>query len=140
MTTLGIDLAADPRDTGGRAIEWTRDAATVRWVSTGLDDEEILHRARATDAVGIDASLGWPTYFVGAMLTDGVSPPSPYASSPGHFAPLFCGAATIRAAASARVSAMCIRVWNRSCRGSTSATTITERSSPFQRMNESATS
>ena len=67
MTTLGIDLAAEPRDTGGCAIEWTRDAATVQWVSTGLDDEEILHRARAADVVGIDAPFGWPSYFVEAI-------------------------------------------------------------------------
>jgi len=67
MITLGIDLAAEPRDAGGCAIEWTGGVATIRWVSTGLQDEEILRCANAADVVGIDAPFGWPTYFVEAI-------------------------------------------------------------------------
>lgn len=67
MITLGIDLAAEPRDTGGCAIEWQDDGAAVRWVSTGLHDEDILVRAKEADLVGVDAPFGWPTRFVDAV-------------------------------------------------------------------------
>ncbi len=67
MTTLGIDLAAEPKATGGCSIEWGNDAAVVRWVSVGLTDEKILAHAEAADIVGIDAPFGWPTRFVEAV-------------------------------------------------------------------------
>jgi predicted nuclease with RNAse H fold len=67
MITLGIDLAAEPKETAGCAVEWLDGAATVRWVSTGLLDQEILRRARDATVVGIDAPFGWPTYFVEAI-------------------------------------------------------------------------
>jgi predicted nuclease with RNAse H fold len=67
MITLGIDLAAEPKYTGGCAIEWLDGRATVRWISLGLHDEEILRRAREADIIGIDAPFGWPKYFVEAI-------------------------------------------------------------------------
>lgn len=67
MITLGIDLAAEPKATGGCAIEWQAGGATVRWISTGLQDDEILRRAREAAVVGIDAPFGWPHYFVEAI-------------------------------------------------------------------------
>jgi predicted nuclease with RNAse H fold len=67
MITLGIDLAAEPKSTAGCTIEWLDGKASVRWVATGLLDEEILSRARAATIVGIDAPFGWPTYFVDAI-------------------------------------------------------------------------
>jgi len=67
MVTLGIDLAAEPRNTGGCEIEWRDGGAAVRWVSTDLRDEDVLERAREADMVGIDAPFGWPTSFVDAV-------------------------------------------------------------------------
>jgi predicted nuclease with RNAse H fold len=68
MVTLGIDLAAEPKSTAGCAIEWSDRRASVRWVSTGLVDDEILRRASSADVIGIDAPFGWPTYFVEAIV------------------------------------------------------------------------
>jgi len=67
VITLGIDLAAEPKDTGGCEIEWSDGTATVRWVGTGLADDDILERAGRADATAIDAPFGWPTFFVEAI-------------------------------------------------------------------------
>lgn len=77
MKTLGIDLAANPRDTAGCAIEWLDGRATVLAVSTGLEDEDILRRARESDIVGIDAPFGWPRYFVEAVTAHHAGRPWP---------------------------------------------------------------
>jgi len=67
VMTLGIDLAAEPKDTAGCEMEWSNGAARVRWVDTDLTDDDILERAGRVDAVGIDAPFGWPTLFVDAI-------------------------------------------------------------------------
>ncbi len=67
MITLGIDLAAEPKATGGCSVEWREGRAFVRWVETFLHDDEILKRAGMADAVGIDAPFGWPRSFVEAI-------------------------------------------------------------------------
>ena len=79
MVTLGIDLAAEPKATAGCAIEWLDREAVVRWVSTGLLDEQILQRARDAGIVGIDAPFGWPTYFVEAIAAHHGGRPWPVA-------------------------------------------------------------
>lgn len=77
MVTLGIDLAAEPKSTAGCTIEWSENRAHVRWVSTGLTDEDILHRSRDASIVGIDAPFGWPTYFVEAIAAHHAGRPWP---------------------------------------------------------------
>ena len=80
MVTLGIDLAAEPRDTGGCAIRWAPGGATVEWVGVGLEDDEILRRARDADVLAIDAPFGWPTYFVEAIHAHHAGRPWPVES------------------------------------------------------------
>ena len=41
-TTLGIDLAAQPRETAACVIRWGEDAATVESLAAGLDDRGLL--------------------------------------------------------------------------------------------------
>ncbi|ACG75177.1 conserved hypothetical protein [Anaeromyxobacter sp. K] len=77
MVTLGIDLAAEPKSTAGCTIEWSENRAHVRWVSTGLSDEDILQRASGARIVGIDAPFGWPTYFVEAITAHHAGKPWP---------------------------------------------------------------
>ncbi len=67
MITLGVDLAAESKGTGGCTVEWRGCRAAVLWVGTGLTDGDILSRARGISAVGIDAPFGWPTSFVNAI-------------------------------------------------------------------------
>ena len=67
MITLGVDLAAGPKATGGCKVEWRDGRAAVQWVGTGLTDDDILRCAEGVTAVGIDAPFGWPTSFVNAI-------------------------------------------------------------------------
>jgi predicted nuclease with RNAse H fold len=71
-TTLGIDLAAESANTGACLVRWSRAGARVEWACVGttrapLDNAALLPLARAADAVGVDAPLGWPRRFVAAV-------------------------------------------------------------------------
>lgn len=64
-TTVGIDLAADPKDTAIATITWLGDAAAVSHLQVGASDEVVLHWMHHPDgAVGIDCPFGWPVRFV----------------------------------------------------------------------------
>ena len=68
MRTVGIDLAAQPANTGWCVVDW--DAARVLdvAVNTGGDDELVaLVAAPEVALVGVDAPLGWPDGFVAAV-------------------------------------------------------------------------
>jgi len=67
MITLGLDLAAEPKNTSGCAVEWRDCRAAVRWVATGLMDGDILSHAREAIVLGIDAPFGWPEAYVKAI-------------------------------------------------------------------------
>jgi len=67
MMTLGIDLAAQPRDTAACEVHWTDTyAETVRW-HCPLNNTETRELMTKADKVGIDVPLGWPTGFVRAV-------------------------------------------------------------------------
>jgi hypothetical protein len=80
-STLGIDLASQPKNTGLCAIEWTQDHANVVTLLNGADDDGTpLHDQLIVSAmrglwrglpapskVAIDAPLGWPVDFVQAV-------------------------------------------------------------------------
>ena len=75
VRTIGVDLAAQPGDTGVAVIEWNESGAKVAHLSPGLKgggtdtsawnsaDEEILRLARTAAVVGIDVPFGWPITF-----------------------------------------------------------------------------
>ena len=65
MRTLGIDLAADPKRTGGCEVDWA--AGTVRLLPRPVTDDALVAAALAADRIGIDAPLGWPDGFVAAI-------------------------------------------------------------------------
>jgi len=67
MITLGLDLAAEPKNTSGCAVEWRNCRAAVRWVATGLTDDDILSHAQEVSVLGIDAPFGWPESYVKAI-------------------------------------------------------------------------
>ncbi|MDA0178825.1 DUF429 domain-containing protein [Solirubrobacter phytolaccae] len=69
ITTLGIDLASQPRNTALCEITWDAGAATVTQLQLGALDDETLRRAIRDDhaKVGIDAPFGWPAAFVAAL-------------------------------------------------------------------------
>ena len=67
MRTLGIDLAAQARNTTACVIEWSEGAAEVSAVAAGFTDDELLAAAGGCEKVGIDSPFGWPDEFVAAI-------------------------------------------------------------------------
>ena len=74
-TTIGIDLASQPKNTGVCAIAWNpADSGAGEVVETsgnaGASDEDLrLLLDRADTRVGIDVPLGWPTRFSDSVAT-----------------------------------------------------------------------
>lgn len=60
MRILGVDLAAQPKNTSVALLEGNR----VIDLLSSADDDAITERARECGAIGIDAPLGWPDAFV----------------------------------------------------------------------------
>jgi predicted nuclease with RNAse H fold len=64
VLTVGVDLAAEPRNTGVARIRWTQTVAEVQAVGVGADDPVLAEEIAASDKAGIDCPLGWPRRFV----------------------------------------------------------------------------
>lgn len=67
MRTLGIDLAAQPKDTAVCEIEWLSNNARVVVCECNCTDGRLKEAISAVDKVGIDIPLGWPEPFVLAL-------------------------------------------------------------------------
>jgi predicted nuclease with RNAse H fold len=67
MRTLGIDLAAQPKNTSACLIGWGPRRAAVIQLRTDLNDDALLELIAEADKVGVDAPLGWPDDFVEAV-------------------------------------------------------------------------
>lgn len=67
MTTLGIDLSSQPKDTAGCLIDWQPGRIVVRPPVLSCDDEVLDGLIGRAHAVGIDAPFGWPEAFVRAV-------------------------------------------------------------------------
>jgi hypothetical protein len=63
VITVGIDLAAQDKDTAACQIEWSGGEASVSVPELGLSDDALVDRVTSRDRVGIDASFGWPDEF-----------------------------------------------------------------------------
>jgi predicted nuclease with RNAse H fold len=68
VRTLGIDLAAQPRNTSSCAIDWAGGHPVVVELHSGLDDDTLIEEISLHDKVGIDAPFGWPDEFVDAVV------------------------------------------------------------------------
>jgi hypothetical protein len=67
MSVLGIDLAADPKNTYACALE-ERDGALGAELFPRCDDDRLLRLAGGRRKVAIDAPFGWPRPFVDALV------------------------------------------------------------------------
>lgn len=65
MRTLGIDFAAEPKNTACCVIDW--DATTVQMLRRPLADDELVASIADVDVAAIDVPLGWPEAFVRAI-------------------------------------------------------------------------
>ena len=68
MRTVGIDLAAQPANTGWCVVDWEEGRLLEVAVNAGGDEELVaLVCAPGVGLAGIDTPLGWPDGFVGAI-------------------------------------------------------------------------
>jgi predicted nuclease with RNAse H fold len=67
MKTLGIDLAAQPKNTAFSLIEWGKQMS-VNPPVTGADDDQLLEAMKEADWIAIDAPFGWPAGFVETIV------------------------------------------------------------------------
>jgi predicted nuclease with RNAse H fold len=67
MYSFGIDLASQPKATGGCLVEWRAGRAVAQPVPGLLDDASLRDWAARADVVAVDAPLGWPDEFVAAV-------------------------------------------------------------------------
>lgn len=67
MTTLGIDLSSQPKDTAACLIDWQPGRGVVHAPALACDDATLDSLIARADATGIDAPLGWPEAFVRAV-------------------------------------------------------------------------
>ena len=72
LTTLGIDLAAQPANTAACLIEWGLSGAEVRWLGRGAEcgDDALVEAMVRADEGAIDAPFGWPKLFVELLPED----------------------------------------------------------------------
>lgn len=64
VVTVGIDLAAQPKNTAVAALRWESGRALVEAVRVNQSDADLVAIARGARMVGIDSPLGWPDAFV----------------------------------------------------------------------------
>jgi predicted nuclease with RNAse H fold len=64
VLTVGVDLAAEPRNTAVARVRWTQTSAEVQAVGVGADDPVLVEEIAASDKAAIDCPLGWPRRFV----------------------------------------------------------------------------
>lgn len=67
MITLGLDLAAQDRNTAACSIEWSASRAVVEPPIVGVSDDRALEMMQGADWCGIGSPFGWPQRFVEAM-------------------------------------------------------------------------
>lgn len=67
MRSLGIDLAAQPKDTAYCVVQWFADMALVELPVAGADEAALLDAMEAAAWIGIDAPFGWPEPFTNAI-------------------------------------------------------------------------
>src|SRR5262245_13522336 len=64
VRTLGIDLAAQPKNTAACLITWNSNHAKIDALRVGLTDNDLVQLGESANKIGLDAPLGWPTKFV----------------------------------------------------------------------------
>jgi len=68
FATVGVDLAAQDRNTGLAVLNWRPGAVVLEHLALQVSNEQILRAGLAADLVGIDCPLGWPAPFTDLLL------------------------------------------------------------------------
>jgi len=67
LRTVGIDLAAQDKDTAVCEVTWKAGQANVASPAAGHDDDSLIDAICESDRAGIDSPFGWPQAFVEAV-------------------------------------------------------------------------
>src|SRR5437899_744583 len=67
MVTLGVDFAAQSKNTALCQMHWQGGSAEVTLLEVGVTDERILVLSEQADKVGLDVPFGWPGAFVNSV-------------------------------------------------------------------------
>ncbi len=67
MLTVGIDFAAQSRDSALCSLEWNDSTVSVRDLHLGVTDKEIVESIQIADKTGLDVPFGWPAAFAKAV-------------------------------------------------------------------------
>ncbi|HIW46682.1 MAG TPA: DUF429 domain-containing protein [Candidatus Yaniella excrementigallinarum] len=69
MQFYGIDVAAQPKNTGLARLRDDDDILRVEAVEIGLRDDQLIQAVQDADITGVDVPFGWPASFI-QMLQD----------------------------------------------------------------------
>jgi predicted nuclease with RNAse H fold len=64
VITVGIDLAAEAKNTACATVEWSAGSIRVRRVEVAQDNAQLIAAVDGAVKVGIDSPLGWPLPFI----------------------------------------------------------------------------
>ena len=81
MITLGVDFAAQPKNTALCQMHWQHDRAEVDLLERNVSDQRILSLSETAHKVGLDVPFGWPLAFVKSISAHGEGAPWPENSS-----------------------------------------------------------
>jgi hypothetical protein len=68
MRTVGVDLAAQPRDTAVASIQWHEAGAQVTGLQLNAVDRLVLDLVSTADKAGVNSPFGWRSTFVDFVL------------------------------------------------------------------------
>lgn len=63
MRCSGIDLAAEPKNTGIATLVTTTTGLRIEAVRVAVDDDDVIATITASDYTGVDVPVGWPQPF-----------------------------------------------------------------------------
>ncbi len=72
MRFIGVDLAAQPKNTSLCVLEWKRNPRVVS-IHRPATDDQIINESHGVAAIGIDSPFGWPISFAKFILKKQVS-------------------------------------------------------------------
>jgi predicted nuclease with RNAse H fold len=64
VITVGVDLAAEPKNTAVARLEWANGECRVLELSVMQSDDDVVNAVVTSDKAGLDCPLGWPDAFI----------------------------------------------------------------------------
>jgi predicted nuclease with RNAse H fold len=68
VITVGVDLAAEPKNTAIAVLDWGATSCRISALTADVDDDAVVAATRGAAKVGLDCPLGWPDEFVAFVV------------------------------------------------------------------------